>query len=80
MANVKQDDQHNDLITESLEGFTLSLIEDLKSLRAGEITNSDARVRAQLAREILRGVHLQLEGMRLFSETAKKLPNPVPSK
>lgn len=50
---------------------TLMLIDDLKALRAGKITNTDARVRAQLAREILRSVHLQLEGMKRIEASAK---------
>ena len=54
-----------------LNSVTLDLIQDLKDLRAGKITNADARVRAQLGREILRGCHLQLEGMRLIEAQAK---------
>lgn len=49
-----------------LNEVTIGLIDDLKLLRAGKITNADARVRAQIAREILRAVHLSLEGMRLI--------------
>jgi len=49
-----------------LNEVTIGLIEDMKSLREGKITNSDARVRAQLAREILRGVHLHLEGIKMI--------------
>lgn len=52
-----------------LSSVTAGLIKDLKDLRAGRITNSDARVRAQLGREILRSVYLQIEG-------AARLPGP----
>lgn len=55
----------------SINEVTMLLIEDLKDLRAGKINNADARVRAQLGREILRSYHLQLEGMRFISSQAK---------
>lgn len=48
----------------SLNEVTLGLVKDLRDLREKKITNADARTRAQLAREILRAVHLTLEGMR----------------
>lgn len=54
-----------------LTEVTSGLIDDMKSLRAGKITNADARVRAQLAREILRSVHLQLEGIKLIESKAR---------
>ena len=57
-----------------LHNFTKGLIQDLESLRAGEITNADARTRAQLAREVLRSAHLQLQGMRFLAGQAKALP------
>lgn len=34
------------------------------------------RVHAQLAREIIRSAHLQLQGLRMLSDQAKQLPNP----
>jgi hypothetical protein len=59
------------LSPQSLGAFTRDLIGDLKKLRAGKITNADARVRAQLAREILRAAHLHLEGLKILSSNAK---------
>jgi len=56
----------------TLEDFTLELIGDLKALRQGRISVKEARARAMLAREVLRAVHLQLEGMRYLSEAAKE--------
>ena len=53
-----------------LNDVTAGLIEDLRALRKGKITNADARVRAQLGREILRGAHLYLEGLK-YIEAAK---------
>lgn len=63
-------DEH---FSETMGKFTLSLIQDLQDLRDGKITNTDARARAQLAREILRGVHLQLQGMQIISAKAKQI-------
>ena len=61
-------------LTEALSQFTLDLVEDLRSLRRGDITLADARVRAQLAREVLRSVGLQLEGMRYLAGQALPAP------
>ncbi len=60
-------------IPDTLSDFTKDLINDLHELREGKITLQEARVRAQLAREVLRGVQLQLHGMWLLSNEAKKL-------
>lgn len=60
-----------DTLPETLSEFTRELIQDLKDLRAGRITAGAARVRAQLAREVLRAVHLQLEGLKYLSDGAK---------
>lgn len=56
-----------------LKDVTVGLINDLNDLRAGKITNTDARVRAQLGREILRSIHIQLEGMQLIEQRAKQV-------
>lgn len=58
----------------TLNEVTLGLIQDLRDLREGKIKNADARVRAQLAREVLRSVHLMIEGMKTIeAETVKRL-------
>lgn len=54
----------------SLADFTVELIQDLKDLRAGKISAKDARVRALLAREVLRSVHLHMEGLRYLDGQA----------
>lgn len=59
---------------DTLEGFALSLMDDLDQLRAGKITIKEAKARTEMAREILRAFHLQLQGMRMFSDRAKALP------
>ena len=61
-------------LPEALAEFTLALIGDLNDLRAGRITPHAARVRAQLAREVLRSVHLQLEGVKYLSGRALPAP------
>ena len=58
----------------TLSAFTQSLIQDYNDLRADKITTAPARVRAQLAREILRSLHLHLQGMRMLADTAKPVP------
>lgn len=55
----------------TVDDFTLALIQDLNDLRAGKITNVDARARAQLAHEVLRSLTIQLQGMKMISENAK---------
>lgn len=70
----KKDD--SEALPQALARFTMDLIQDIKDLRAGKITNTDARARALLAREALRAVHLQLEGMKWLSGSAKALPSP----
>lgn len=63
-------------LPEVLSQFTIDLVEDLKLLRKGKISTRDARARALLAREILRSVHLQLEGMKYLSESARQIEAP----
>ena len=57
----------------TLDAFTKGLVQDLHDLRAGKITAHQARARTQLAREVLRSVHLQLEGQRFLAAQAKQL-------
>lgn len=54
-----------------LDALVLSLIDDLRSFRRGEITVPDMRVRTQMAHEILRGVGLLIQGRRMLAERAK---------
>lgn len=63
-------------VPDLLNQFTLDLISDLNDLRSNKITTSEARVRTQLAREVLRSIHLRLQGMKYLSESAKQLPAP----
>lgn len=63
-------------LPEALADFTNDLMGDLRDLRSGKITERQGRVRALLAREILRGVNLQLEGMKIFSSRARAIDRP----
>lgn len=60
----------NDSLPKNLSDFTVALMQDLQDLRRGKITARDARVRALLAREVLRAVHLQMEGMKYLEGAA----------
>lgn len=55
----------------SLTRLATSLVEDYHLLRAGKISVREARTRAAVAREAMRAVHLQFEGLRFMSEQAK---------
>lgn len=54
----------------SLSRFAQGLMADVRAHRAGTLTTRDARVRAQLAHEALRAVHLELEGRKYISGQA----------
>lgn len=54
------------MVEVELNAVTLGIIKDLEDLRAGKITNADARTRAQLAREVLRAVSLNMQGMKII--------------
>lgn len=53
----------------TVNSVTMALIEDYDKLRKGDITNTDARVRAQLAREILRSLQVQLQGLTIIQDS-----------
>ncbi len=57
----------------SLTGLAASLVEDYHLLRQGKLSVREARARANLAREAMRAVHLQFEGLRFMSEQAKQI-------
>jgi len=58
-------------IEASLTKLATALVEDYHLLRAGKISVREARTRAAVAREAMRAVHLQFEGLRFMSERAK---------
>ena len=55
--------------------FTDSLVADLRALRAGSISVQDARVRADLARQVLRSISLVIQARKMFEGKALALPN-----
>lgn len=59
-----------------LTGLIAGLIEDLKDLRAGKISVRDAHARAELARQILRGVHYVVVAQKFLEGNLKSLPQP----
>ena len=62
----------------NLEDIINGLAGDLRALRAGEITVSDAQARALLAKQIFNGVRIYLNGMSLLSGQAKKIKELAP--
>lgn len=63
-------------LSERLDLATLiaGLIGDLKDLRAGKISNRDAHARAELARQVLRGVHYVVTAQKYLDGRALPAP------
>lgn len=59
----------------SLDGLIAGLIDDLRDLRAGKISIREAHARAELARQILRGVHYVVTAQKYLEGRA--LPSPT---
>ena len=59
-----------------IEAFTLGLIEDLQLLRAGKISVTDARARAELARQTLRAVGYVIAAQKYLSQAARAVGGP----
>ena len=51
--------------------FTLELIEDLRLLRAGKISVTDARARAEVAKQVLRAIGYVISAQRLLGDRAR---------
>jgi len=66
-------DNGADLPASTLTRLARNLIEDYEQLRKGKLSVREARARANLAREAMRAVHLQFEGLRFMSEQAKRI-------
>ena len=54
-----------------LEAVIKGLAQDLEALRAGTITKDDARVRADLAKQIMNGIRLVVTARKYLQEAAK---------
>lgn len=57
-----------------LDSIIRGLVGDLKDFREGLISSRDARIRAELAREILRGVRLVIEAQKFMEGRALPVP------
>ena len=58
----------------NLMSFTDGLIEDLDALRSGKISVREAMARANLAKQVLRGVHYVVTAQKFLSDNARRLP------
>lgn len=55
----------------SLETVIQGLSEDLAALRSGKISVDDARVRAELAKQVFNGVRLVVSAQKYLSQQAR---------
>lgn len=62
----------------SLDEVIGGLIEDLKELRAGKISTEDARVRAELSKQIMNGVRMVISAQKFLAQNARLVP-PTPA-
>lgn len=62
-------------LASSLTQLAQALIADYHDLRSGKLSVREARTRAAVAREAMRAVHLNFEGLRFLSERAKQIGN-----
>lgn len=56
-----------------LDEVIADLVGDLKELRAGALSVKDARARAALAREVMRGFRLVIEARKFLAMNAKPI-------
>lgn len=56
-----------------LDEIIADLVGDLRELRAGKLSTKDARVRAELAREVMRGFRLVIEARKFLAQNAKPI-------
>jgi hypothetical protein len=60
-------------LANSLTQLAADLIADYRDLRAGKLSVREARTRATVAREAMRAVHLNFEGLKFLSDRAKAI-------
>lgn len=58
----------------NLQDLIGGLVGDLRALRRGEISVREAHARAELARQILRGVHYVVQAQRVIEQRSKPTP------
>jgi hypothetical protein len=79
MHDEDHEDRHESApITErfNLDSLILGLANDLRDLRAGRISVPDARARAELARQIMRGVGYALQARKVLEKGLDQLQAP----
>lgn len=57
----------------SLDAVIEGLADDLQRLRAGEISLEDARIRAEIGKQIFNGVRLVINGRKMLEREAKQI-------
>ncbi|HNP15223.1 MAG TPA: hypothetical protein PKI99_02005, partial [Terrimesophilobacter sp.] len=57
----------------NIVNITTGILDDLDKLRAGTISVSDARARAELAKQALRAVGYVLQAQKLLSDSALQI-------
>lgn len=62
-----------------LAAFTKSLIADLEGLRTGKVSVQQARASAELARQVIRSMHLIVTAQRLIESRALPVPSQQPA-
>lgn len=60
----------------SLKSIVDGIVGDLNELRAGRISVADARVRAELAKQVLRGIGYAVQAQKFLAGQAAQLPGP----
>jgi hypothetical protein len=60
-------------LTSVIDGLAL----DLKSLRSAEITIEDARVRAELAKQMIAGIRVYLQAQKFLEKNLPDNSNPI---
>jgi hypothetical protein len=58
----------------NLAELITGLVGDLKDLRTGKISVREAHARAELARQVLRGVHYVVTAQKFIEGQAKRIP------
>lgn len=64
----------------NIADFVRGLVGDLEDLRARKITVVEARARAQLAHEILRGIGQIVHAQKFIDGALRLIPPPTPEK
>jgi len=78
MANTGRDEAAPLSDHFSIDAIIGGLASDLSNLRAGTISVEDARVRAELAKQIFNGVRMVINAQKFLSVNAKQISAAAP--